>query len=470
MGLLKLGGIASGLDTESLVKQLMAIERRPVTLLEQRNDTLTTKANAWRDLNARLLTLDNRIREMRGFTASVWDARKAMVTDATVLTAQADSTAQAGTYKVEVVNLATAQTWKSNLAVADPSADLGFSGTLKISGGTGDGKTLTVAATDSLNEIATNINARKNELGFGASVLTVGPNDNRLVLTGIGTGTGKYFEVLDDPADPLSSAAASLQITTGTGTATTTATDGSIRVNNIDITTTSNTVKGAIPGATLNVLKPGATATVTVAADNQKAIEAVKGFVEQYNSVVDFMNSLTKFDEKTKKAGALLGEGTILNLRMTLSRILQDPVPTLPSSANTLAMVGITTEAYAGEGSVTGKLKFDQAKFTAALEKDPDSMMKLFTLNDGTTKGAGTKLAEVVGAYSRTGGLVLKQASALDGTIERAKERIKNFDEVLLPQKEKRLRAQFITLEKSMTMFQNQGNWLTAQLEGLSKK
>lgn len=469
MGSLKLGGLASGLDTETLIKQLMAVERRPVALMEQRQGQLITKANAWRDINSRLLTLQNRLADLTSISASTWNARSVSVVDSSVLSARTNGTAEVGTYAVDVVTLATSQTWKSELSVADATADLGISGSMVVAGGPGAGKTLTIAATDSLNEIAAGINARKAELGFSASVLMVGSNDYRLVLKGSGTGLDNYFELQDDPAAPLVFAATDLKLTAGTATAATTAIDGLLKVNNIDITTSTNNVGNAIPGLTLTLTKLGST-NVTVAKDTQRAVEAVKAFVDQYNSVIEFIDQQSRYDSKAKTGGPLVGESTAQSLRSALARTIQNSVATLPDAVNTLGMVGISSEKFAGAGTATGKLKFDQAKFVAALGNDPDGVMKLFTLDDGTNQGVAVRTASLLENYTKVGGFLLTKAGTLEDGAQYAKERIAHHDTVLLPQKEKRLRDQFVALEKAMSLFQSQGSWLTQQLDALSTK
>ena len=52
-----IGGLATGLDTESLIGRLLAIERRPVTSLEIRRIKFETLAASFKDLNSRISTL-----------------------------------------------------------------------------------------------------------------------------------------------------------------------------------------------------------------------------------------------------------------------------------------------------------------------------------------------------------------------------------------------------------------------------
>jgi flagellar hook-associated protein 2 len=469
VGNLKLGGLASGLDTETLIKQLMSLERRPIALMEQRQSQLITRANAWRDINSRLLTLQNRMADLTSISAATWNARTVSVADSSVLSARTTGTSEVGTYAVDVVGLATSQTWKSELAVVDATVGLGVTGSIVVDGGIGDGKTLTIAATDSLNKIAADINTRKAELGFTASVLKVGDNDFRLVLRGSGSGLGNYFELKDDPIDPLETAGSDLLMTAGTATAATTAANGLVKVNNIDISTSANILADAIPGVTLTLAKLGST-NVTVAKDTQRAVEAVKNFVDQYNSVIEFIDQQSRYDSKTKVGGPLVGESTAQALRTALARTIQDKVGTLPDAVNSLGMIGISSERFAGAGTATGKLRFDQSKFLTAFNSDPESVVKLFTMDDGTNKGVAVRTATLLENYTKVGGFLLTKAKTIEDGATYAKSRINHHDTVILPQKEKRLRDQFTALEKAMSLFQSQGSWLTQQLDALSPR
>lgn len=465
MGILKLGGIASGLDTDSLIKALMAVERKPVTLLEQKQEKLTTEQNAWRDLNSRLLNLQSRLADLKGLASSTWKAMKTSVSDQTVLSASADAGVAEGTFKVDVVSLAQATIWQSGTA-HDANVDLGRDGNIRVfkpAGGGGDGELIDIDATDSLNDIAAKINTDSARLGgLTASVVKVSATEYRLVVSGK-TGAANHFELQNDGADTTASY---LQIDPGSAPAVKTAADGSVFVNSIAVAAESNSVEIAA-GVTVTLAKAGSS-SVTVSKDPQKAIDTVKGFVDQYNSVVDFINQQTSFDSKTKKAGALFGKGTVNSLESTLSRKVLDEVAALADGANALASIGITTEKFTSGGAVSGKLVFDTTKFTEKLKTDPEAVASIFNMNDGVNQGVAVRTHTWLEQYTKSKGFLPNQVSMIDDQLESIKDRIEQYDEVILPMREQRLRAQFTALEKAMTMFSNQGNWLSAQLSSLT--
>src|SRR5690606_28981075 len=66
-----ISGIASGLDTDKWIEAVMALERRPITQLQQRKTTLQQQRDAWRDINTRLNNLSSRLSDLRLSTTEV---------------------------------------------------------------------------------------------------------------------------------------------------------------------------------------------------------------------------------------------------------------------------------------------------------------------------------------------------------------------------------------------------------------
>ncbi|MFS8543387.1 MAG: hypothetical protein LOD91_06050, partial [Limnochordales bacterium] len=60
-----ISGIASGLDTDAWIEAVMALERRPITQLQQRKNALQQQKDAWRDINTRLNNLSSRLSDLR---------------------------------------------------------------------------------------------------------------------------------------------------------------------------------------------------------------------------------------------------------------------------------------------------------------------------------------------------------------------------------------------------------------------
>ncbi|HEY9854712.1 MAG TPA: flagellar filament capping protein FliD [Stenomitos sp.] len=190
-GPIQLGGLASGLDTSSLINQLMAIEQQPLNLINQKKQTLFNKNSAFQAINTRIsalqsaagdLTLDLNLR-----------AKSATPSNTSILTAKAGASAAAGTYQIRVDRLATASsvttsapigaavtstnTALSALNLSSPLKDGTF--TLQYTvGGTVKNASINVAGTDDLNAVFTRIAA-----ATGGSV-TASLVNNKIELAG----------------------------------------------------------------------------------------------------------------------------------------------------------------------------------------------------------------------------------------------------------------------------------------------
>lgn len=122
MSNISFGGLASGLDTSSLIQQLLSIESRPITLLSRQRATLLSQSDAYKDLNTRFNGLKNAAFELTKISSLV--GRKANSSDTDTLVTTANANASSGAYEVEILRLATATRLKTGSATGQGN-DLG---------------------------------------------------------------------------------------------------------------------------------------------------------------------------------------------------------------------------------------------------------------------------------------------------------------------------------------------------------
>src|SRR5215208_1462637 len=101
---LPIGGLATGLDTESLISKLLTVERKPVTLLETRKAKFTALSAAFKDLNSRISTLKSRADSLKD--PAIFFARSVSSSDDTVATATASQGTVRGTFTLTSTKLA----------------------------------------------------------------------------------------------------------------------------------------------------------------------------------------------------------------------------------------------------------------------------------------------------------------------------------------------------------------------------
>lgn len=365
---LGLSGLVSNIDTDALIQKLMALEAKPLQLLQNQQATLQDKSTAWRDINNRLANLQtqaaNLADKLRFYTM------KAVSSDTTVLDATTSTGAAAGSYSLNVQSLAQAEIVQSTLNVADPTVALNLTaGSPQI-----NGKSIQVGATDSLNSIRDKINGTPG-IGVNASVVQVAAGDYRLFLTSQTTGAAGM--TLQDTTGTVLTQLG-LLTSTGTKNDVQAGTDAVIQIGTASITQSTNTVTGVVPGVTLNLKKVGA-ATVTVGQDYDAVVAAVHSFVDQYNSAVDLLDRDTSWDPKTRKGGVLFGDPTVNQLKAQLRSLATNMVPGTQVYQN-LSAIGITTGQY---GTPTyDKLQIDDTKLRQALTTNLDAVGQLLGVNE----------------------------------------------------------------------------------------
>lgn len=184
-------GLISGLDTASIIDQLIQISRRPIDLLEQRKSEIREKISAWGEVSGKLNSLKSAVS-----TLSESDSFKkyaVSVSNADILTATASSEAAPGLYTAEVVQLAAAEQISSG-SFSNATSPLGISGEMLI-----NGVRIEIDADDSLVDIRDKINSAS--AGVTAAIINVSSTDHRLTITSSRTGSEgiSLAEVYDNP-------------------------------------------------------------------------------------------------------------------------------------------------------------------------------------------------------------------------------------------------------------------------------
>ncbi|MFZ5826806.1 MAG: flagellar filament capping protein FliD [Bacillota bacterium] len=410
MSNLSLGGLVSGMNTESLIRQIMELERAKLTSKESQRSQLAARQKAWSDVRSSLSTLRTKVDSLRlPFT---FRSRTATLTDPSVASVTASTGALLTTYSLSVSQLAQAHVVSHTDATTKDTANtaLGVSGSFEIGLGT-DLQQIDVSTTDTLNSLADKINAAKK--GVSASVVKVtisGADKYRLVLTSSKTGTDNAIVMNDVTVGTLeslgfkSAGVYSNQLSE--------AKNAAFTLNSVAYERSTNTVDDVVPGLSITLKKQGADANTqfTIGLDTEKVLSAAKSWAEAVNSTQDLLAKMSSYNADTKTAGILNGDGTVRNLQRMIRSSISNVVAGLPAEMNQLSQIGITTGAYGS--SDYGKVVIDEAKFLEMLSKDSEGVAKLFgalqnnpalsteggtvALLAGSSTAAGYDLADVI--------------------------------------------------------------------------
>lgn len=232
------------------------------------------------------------------------------------------------------------------------------------------------------------------------------------------------------------------------------------------ITSTSNTLEGVVPGATINLLATSDTPVqVTISRDDAAITAAAKTFVDGFNTLMTTVNKYDKYDAETETRGLLLGDSALIQLKGRLYSAITARSADLSGSFTSLAQVGIKV----GSGAT---LQFDTAKFQSALAADRESVMNLFTFiqtetnDDGetvtTAKGVGKAIDELLERLTNDEtGIIETRVASIDSQLNLNKDRIERLDAAIAA-KRLRLEAQFAAMETALANLQKQSSALAS--------
>ncbi len=428
-------GLVSGLDTASMIDQLVAAEKSSATVLRQRVTDVNRQGTIIDDLTTRLLSVRDKARALD--QASELRTAKATSSDDSHASVVVSGSAAAATHSLRVDTLARAQVTTSRTFASNGAGAAG-TGSVDITTSAGT-KSVSWTATDTLQDIADRINAA--DAASTASVVYDGTN-YRLVATARQPGVANAPTYTDGGAGLGWSAPANVTIA---------ASDARFTLDGIAMTRSTNLVADAASGMTLTLKRAhavGETDTIVdVSSDGDAVKTKVKDVVDAFNTAANLVTSQLSYSGVTKGAGTLFGDSTLRQLQLAMNKAATDS-----HGGKTLAGLGITFDR-------TGRLSIDDAKLTAAIAADPRAAERLFV--DG---GLGTKLGDLADQYARSGdGILAAKGKALDSQAASYQKQIDRIEDAATKVGE-RLRDQFTKLEKALSTMQQQSARLTAIL------
>jgi flagellar hook-associated protein 2 len=237
--------------------------------------------------------------------------------------------------------------------------------------------------------------------------------------------------------------------------------------NAVVMASSSNIVKNAVQGVTLNLVQASdSPVEVSIANDVDSVVSGITSFVSAFNGVVDQIADLTKYIPDTEEKGVLLGDGTTLQVRAQLYGALTTRLDDKSLKYKGLAEIGLTLASGA-------HLQFNEEKFREACDEDPDAVRKLFTLVTTDEDGKSTQ----VGVAAQIDNLLTRLTGSVDGTLTLRNQTLQNqVDQYnkraaeiqsLLDKKQMQLYSRFYAMETALAQLQSQQSSLTT-LSGMA--
>ena len=472
-------GIGSGLDVNSIVTSLVAIERQPITQLQTKATAIQTQLSSF----GLLQSYTSNVRDIADklSQASFWSGTAATTTDGGSVGVTSSTTATPGSYLVNVTQLAGAQNLASK-AYTDSTTSVG-TGKLHIELGVWDTGLTTftpdatktaidvnvLAGASSLDAIKTSINAAN--AGVTASVLT-DATGSRLVLTSTATGAKSAVRItatdddgVNTDATGLSALAFNPPVAVGQMSQTQAAQNATATINGLAVSSATNSLSNVISGVTLNLNKQTTSAvTVNVALDTSSIKQAVTSFAKAYSDMNGYITSQTKYDATTKKAATLQGDRPTLTLQSNLRTLFTD------SSSASLVYSRLSDVGL--EIQTDGSLKVNDTKLSAALAANPMEVAKLFsgtTNADPNEQGFAVRAKSLASQLVASNGAITTRTQSLRDSITRNQTQQDKLEQrVALIQA--RLTKQYSALDTAMSQINATNNSLTQSLTALANQ
>ncbi|MDP4302042.1 flagellar filament capping protein FliD [Leptothrix discophora] len=462
-------GIGSGLDVNSIVTQLMAVEKAPLQQMQTATSKIQNQLSAYGKIQSFVSTLRDASSKLT--SATTWNDTTATSGDSSVFTATTDGTAQAGNYTLSVQQLATAQT------VASPASAFPVgAGVLRIQDGAG-GQAIDVAigAGDSPAQVRDKINAAK--AGVVASVVT-DASGSRLLLRASETGADHAFTVREVVSDGMGG-----ETTTTTGdlakltydssqpaaagvnmSLTQAAGNAKAKVNGLDVESASNLLTGAVEGVTIKLGKVSASPVeLSVTNDTESIKTAISAFADAYNQLNTYLSQQTAYDATTKKAGTLQGDSATNSLQYAM-RGIASGTGTMAGSYQRLAQIGI-------EIKKDGSMSINDTKLTGALGAQLGDVKALFASKDTATasnNGFGVRLQQWGDALLKFDGALTSRSESLQRKVDAGTKSQDAFND-RMTQVEARLRKQYTALDNQMSKLTSLQAYVTQQVTSWNK-
>lgn len=442
--MIQASGLASGIDTKSLVQQLVSIERQPLTRLAAKKQGYSRQISKLGNFASKLSEFKTKLEDFK--SAETLLSRQSSSENESSVKVKTTGSAKPGTWEIEVDKLAIAQRDRSE--AFGTSNDVVRAGTLTIEVWGEDAVEVTIDEGMTLSQVRDRI--QESGAKVNASILSVDSGSYLSVTSqktghdggpgmtitesyntnGNGNGNGNGGGLLGG----LGGGSTGQMLNLSTEIA---AQNAEMRIDGELVTQSDNTIDGVIEGMSFELLAESSEPfKVTVTENNGEVADKVEELVSAYNALYREANALKEEDHR-------FGTTAANSLREAMTYGVAG------SSLPNLSAVGITTSKD------TGELVFNRSKFEEAADSRPQGLVELFG-TDGS------------GIVDRMDAVIERYTDSVDGMIETNKKmwqnRIRNVDDGLergerrIEAYQARLRRQFNVMEQFINNLSDMSN------------
>ena len=445
---LQITGLASGLDTNSIISALIAIDQQPITALQNQSSGLSATNSALSSVQTALQQLSASAKAL-GSASLFTNTQTATSTNSTLVSATATTGTGAviGSYQVGVTNLASSA--QRTFSFTSPTA----ADTVTI-----DGKQVSLNANASAQDLVNAVNSTSN-----LDVWATATDSGTVVFSNRATGdTGTNYIQVSDTSGSLTEQTALAQG----------GTNAQYTINGLAHSSASDTITNGIAGVTLSLnglTTTSGTVTVNVSppAPNSQSIQtAVQAFVTSYNQVISQIQTQlsTSPSSSDPTVGTLFGDPDLRDVLSNMRQAMYTSGSGLPQGMASMLDIGVST------GSASGSSLPSQNSIAGDLTLDPNALLKALTSNpsgfSAVLKSWSQSFSGIVDTEAQVGGTIDARIQGDNRQISSISARIQGM-QATLNAKQTALQTQFAALEATLSQNQSTASWLASQINSL---
>ncbi len=412
-------GIGSGLDVKSILDSIREQLALKSSVAKRRVESLQNQNTALEELRGSLNQLSSVVEPLRAANGGAAAIKIVTSSAPTVATATVTGSTESASLTVDVTSTAKRASGSFDRSFSSSSAfiinDPANAGAVKFAVGTGDNATNFQVDVNETTTAQDFVNSFNSAAGGKASASLVKLADNSYKITFASSDTGVSKGSLDISVDPVLNDPAALG-----NSSVTQATNAVFTINGVGtMERESNTITDAVAGLSINLVGTGST-NIDVKNDATATANRLSQLVQAYNSTQQFITKEDKVSVSFGSNGTVNTYGRLAqtNLDESVSSALRGAVSSARSSdGSTLASFGISTAR-------DGTLSFDQTKFTAAYNANPDAANEAITALADKVGGVQGEIAKFTG-FQRDIDLTEKANQA---SIQAAQSNIERLD------------------------------------------
>ena len=418
------GGLISGLDTNSMIEQLLELERQPIVKLQQKEAAYQVELSAYGSLNGVLGSLKSTVEDLDSVSNMTFFS--AVSGDTDLFSASADENATSGSYAVAVQQLAGVHKLTSGAFSQGESVG---GGTLHLKVGNSSTTDIDVSATDTIVDVTQAINDSK--AGVRAGVIFDG-TDYFLTLAANKTGVENVINLTVTDSDTNDTDMNGLsrmvydQGVTENLSNTQDAADSIITVDGVtDIHRDTNVITDVIEGVTINLESapdaPDNQTALTVSKDLDAVVAKITAFVDAYNEAIDVFEEYQSFDSATETAGVLMGDAATNSIRNRLKTMVTGTVSGVESFSGLVDLgISLNTE---------GRLEVDSATLNSALDDHFDDVLQFFTQSTEGSEGFAPRMKDTLYAILKsTDGTLAARTNGIQNSIDGIEDQVERIE------------------------------------------